>query len=139
MNVSEGATRVVLQKKLFLKFFSQYSHENTCVGFNFIEKRLKHRCFPVNIVKFLRTLILKNICKRLILMLKISNISLESWKQIYWKPKEWFKVSISQIISSNKWNTVTLYTKNLKRQYQNLKKCFDRRLLSKSLVMVKWN
>ena len=33
---------------------SQYSQENTCVGV-FIKKRLQHRCFPVNIAKFLRT------------------------------------------------------------------------------------
>ena len=31
---------------------------------NFIKKRLQHRCFSVNIVKFLRTFILKNICAR---------------------------------------------------------------------------
>ena len=31
---------------------------------NLIEKRLQHRCFPVNIVKFLRTCILKKICER---------------------------------------------------------------------------
>ena len=30
---------------------------------NFIKKRLQHRCFPVHIVKFLRTSILKNICE----------------------------------------------------------------------------
>ena len=30
---------------------------------NFIEKRLQHRCFPVNIAKFLRTSILKKICE----------------------------------------------------------------------------
>ena len=29
-------------------------------------KRLQHRCFPVNIAKFLRTPILKNICERLL-------------------------------------------------------------------------
>ena len=40
---------------------SQYAQENTCVGVsglqacNFIKKRLLHRCFPVNILKFLRT------------------------------------------------------------------------------------
>ena len=28
---------------------------------NFIKKRLQHRCFPVNIAKFLRTPILMNI------------------------------------------------------------------------------
>ena len=33
---------------------------------NFIQKRLKHRCFPLNFAKFLRTLILKNICEQLL-------------------------------------------------------------------------
>ena len=44
----------------------QYSQENTCVGVPFkescrfearksIKRRLQHRCFPVNIAKFLRT------------------------------------------------------------------------------------
>ena len=33
----------------------------------FIKKRLQHRCFPVKYVKFLRTSILKSICKRLLL------------------------------------------------------------------------
>ena len=58
---------------------SQYSHENTYVGSlfskvaglktcNFIEKRLQHRCLPVNIVKLLRAPILKNICKWLLLL-----------------------------------------------------------------------
>ena len=36
---------------------------------NFIKKRLQHRCFPVNVAKFLRTDILKNICERLFLCL----------------------------------------------------------------------
>ena len=31
------------------------------------KKRLQNRCFPMNIAKFLRTLILNNICKRLLL------------------------------------------------------------------------
>ena len=35
--------------------------------FKFIKKRVLHRFFPVNIAKFLRTLILKNICERLLL------------------------------------------------------------------------
>ena len=33
----------------------------------FIKKRLQNRCFPVSIAKFLRTPILKNICKQLTL------------------------------------------------------------------------
>ena len=36
-------------------------------AWNIIKKRLQHKCFPVNILKFLKTPILKNICERLLL------------------------------------------------------------------------
>ena len=36
---------------------------------NFIKNRLQHKCFPVKFVKFLRTAILKNIRKGLLLFL----------------------------------------------------------------------
>ena len=45
-----------------------------CIGrknsflFSFYKKRLQHRYFPVNIEKFLRTAILKNICQRLLVL-----------------------------------------------------------------------
>ena len=54
----------------------QNSQENTYVwslcwssmlACNFIKKRFQHSFFPVNIATFLRTPILKNICKRLLL------------------------------------------------------------------------
>ena len=49
---------------------------------NFIKKRFQHRCFPVNIAKFLRIPISKNIYKRLLLMRLsgpfISNFSVEN-------------------------------------------------------------
>ena len=38
---------------------------------NFIQKRLQHRFLTVNIVKFSRAPILKNICERLLLRLNI--------------------------------------------------------------------
>ena len=47
-------------KQVFLKI-SQTSQENFCAGvsfwpvYNFIKKRLQHRCFPVKFAKFLRT------------------------------------------------------------------------------------
>ena len=74
-------------KKLFLKI-SQCSLENTCVGVflykiaglkacNFIKKRLQHRYFSVNIAKFLRITILKNICERLLLDSARQNSSLK--------------------------------------------------------------
>ena len=37
---------------------------------SFIKKRLQRSCFPMNIAKLLRTLILKNICKRMLLGLR---------------------------------------------------------------------
>ena len=77
VSIPEAATRRVLQKKLFLKI-SQHLQENTSLespfnrlaGFktwNISEKRLQHICFPVNVIKFLRTLILKKICEQLLL------------------------------------------------------------------------
>ena len=70
---SETANRSVLLKKMFLKI-SQNSHEHTCFGISFsakllavIKKKPQHRCFTVNIAKFLRTPILKNIRERLLL------------------------------------------------------------------------
>ena len=69
---TEVATRGVLQKKVFLKIL-QISQENTCVRVflikcvkNFVKKRLQHRCFPVKFAEFLRTLILKNMCERIL-------------------------------------------------------------------------
>ena len=63
-------------KKLFFNIW-QYSQENTCVGVYFfwvllqacncIKKRLQPRCFPVNIAKFARAPILKNIYEQLLL------------------------------------------------------------------------
>ena len=43
-----------------------------------ISKRLQHRCFAVKPAKFLRTAILKNNWKRLLLFSKISQISEEN-------------------------------------------------------------
>ena len=66
----------VFYKKTITKNFKIFTEE-TCVvasfliknpGLqlcNFIKTRLQHRCFPVNIAKFLKTPILKNICERL--------------------------------------------------------------------------
>ena len=40
---------------------------------NSIKTRRQRRCFPVNIAKFLRTPILKNVCKRVRLLISLSN------------------------------------------------------------------
>ena len=81
----------------FLKVL-QHSHRNNCVGglflnknaaldyWNFIKKRLQLRCFPMNIAKFLRTPVLKNICERLferLLHQQIHNKQQEVKKEVF--------------------------------------------------------
>ena len=67
---AEAATEGVFKKDAF-KNFAIFTRKQLCwslyrvFGVNFIKKRLQHRYFPANIKKFLRTLILKNICVRL--------------------------------------------------------------------------
>ena len=60
IHLSEAAARGVLWKNMFLEI-SQNLQENTW--------GLWHRCFPVNFVKFLRTLFLEDISGRLLLIL----------------------------------------------------------------------
>ena len=50
---------------------------------NFIKNRLQRRCFPENITKFLRTHIVNNICKRLLLK-KIQKLWPGSVPQKHW-------------------------------------------------------
>ena len=64
----------VLYKNLYLLFrtpikhFAIFTGKHLCWSLfliKFIKKNLQHRCFPVNIARFLRASILWNICKRL--------------------------------------------------------------------------
>ena len=75
----EPANGGALQEKVLLETF-QNSQENTCArasilvnlqvdACNFIRKRLWHRCFSLNFLKFLRTPFLLNICGRPLLQL----------------------------------------------------------------------
>ena len=69
--LSEAAVHRCSSKLVFLKI-SQYLQENSCVGVSFfiklqawrsaflLKKRFQHRCFPVNIAKFLRAAFLRN-------------------------------------------------------------------------------
>ena len=73
---SEAATRGVLWKKLFIKIFATLTGKHLCWSLfnkvaglqacNFIKKRLQHRRFPLVKVKFLKTPMMKNLCKRLL-------------------------------------------------------------------------
>ena len=56
--------------------WSLFLHKNTGLqSWNFIKKRLQRRFFPVNIAKFLRTTVLKNICERLFERFATTNIT----------------------------------------------------------------
>ena len=62
--------KVYCEKRLlkFQKFcWSLFLIKKGLKACNFIKKRLRHRCFPVKFLKFLRTSILKNIYEQLLL------------------------------------------------------------------------
>ena len=69
---SEAATKGALQEKVFLELL-QNSQESPAT---LLKKRLWHRCFPVNFVKFLRRPFLQNTSWRLLLKTGISLWSL---------------------------------------------------------------
>ena len=56
--------------------FNRLAGFKTC---NFLKKRLRHRCFPVNIAKILRTLILMKICEQLLLQFLLLTVNISSW------------------------------------------------------------
>ena len=67
-NICRSSHRRCFIKKNALKNFTLFS-EKQLKACSFIKKRLQHKCFPVNIAKFVRTPILKNICEQLLLHL----------------------------------------------------------------------
>ena len=67
-SIKEAAQRKTL---VLESLFDKVAALHAC---NFIKKRLQHRCFAVNIAKFLRTLILKKICERLLLHNKFQRL-----------------------------------------------------------------
>ena len=80
LRISEAVVRRCSVKKVSLKVL-QNSQEDTYLkksfwhdACNFIKKRLQHRCFLVNFTKFVRTPILQNIWKRLLLEFFCRNI-----------------------------------------------------------------
>ena len=101
---AETAIGGVLWKKVFLKI-SQNSQGNTCVGVSFfnkvaglslvtlLKKRLQHRCFPMNLAKFLRTPFSQNAFGRLLLdvwkfnidNLKVSFLLIRLWRSQIWR------------------------------------------------------
>ena len=76
-------------EKAVLKSFAKFTGKHLVLespvkrlaGFktcNFLKKRLRHRCFPVKIAKFLRTLILMKICEQLLLLFLFLTVNISS-------------------------------------------------------------
>ena len=68
---TEAVARKMFRKKVFFKFFSKFIGKHLCQSLLFnknaglrpatlLKKRLRHRCFPVNFTKFLKTSFLQN-------------------------------------------------------------------------------
>ena len=55
--------------------FNKLTGFKTC---NFLIKRLQHRCFPLNIAKFLKTLILMKICEQLLVQFLLLTVNISS-------------------------------------------------------------
>ena len=65
-----------------LKNFANFAGKHLCLslsliklGWNFMTKRLQHRCFPAKFAEFLRAPILKNIYQRLISFFRVTTMS----------------------------------------------------------------
>ena len=69
---------------------------------NFIEERLQLRCFPVNIAKFLRAPILKNICKQLLLLIFSQENNHMQYCFDLPKPKLHKKLTCVKLVQSSK-------------------------------------
>ena len=59
------ATLHAFSFQLWINHIKPYKHRSS--HRRRLQKRLQHKCFPVNIAKFLRIPILENICERLLL------------------------------------------------------------------------
>ena len=100
-------------KKCVLKNFTLFTGKHLCWSLsliklqglqpsNFIKKRLQHRSFPVNNVKFLRTPILKSICEQLLLLIVIfaqENNHIQCWHELP-EPKLHKKLTCVMLVHS---------------------------------------
>ena len=85
---------------------SQNPQESTCARASFLmklqvsacRKRLWHRCFPVNVLKFLRALFLKNTFGRLLLTFVLNVIYLQSYFILFFQTNSTRRTKIIQII-----------------------------------------
>ena len=80
-------------KIVALKNFAIFTGKHLCWSL-FIKNRLQQRCFLVNIGKFLRAPILKNICKRLLLN---RTVSLKMFTKLTRK-RQWWRMFLLKLV-----------------------------------------
>ena len=71
----------VFYRKSCSKKFRNIHRKTSVLGFktcNFLKKRLQHRCFSMNVAKFLRILVLIKICKQLLLPFLLLTVNISS-------------------------------------------------------------
>ena len=109
----------VLYKKVVLKSFEIFTTKYLSWSFSvikaciIIKERLQHRCCPVNIAKLLRTPILKNICKRLLLTFNnLSWISKTGENRVEKRKETMHNKVIKGIFRSYQTSVIELFCKN---------------------------
>ena len=89
----------VFYKKGVLRNFTKFTGKHLCQSLSFnkvadlrpatlLKKRLWHRCFPVNFVKFLRTPFLQNTAGRLLLKCKCLSVTRFFYNQHFYKQRQ---------------------------------------------------
>ena len=109
-NITQKQPSEVFCQKGVFKIFPIFTGKHLC---NFIKKRLEHRCFSVNIVKSLRTPILKNFCERQLLIRKPLVLSGDI------KGKRWPEMTIKDMHDIQDIQTCKNHTRSILTQSQN--------------------
>ena len=120
-------------RKSVLKNFANFTGKQLCWSLflwngrspacKFFEKRLQHKCFPVKFVKLLKTSILKNICKRLLLEVSskkavLKHIAIFTGRKelrvwVIWKRRSWWLIELW------KWHVFILINISCKNSWLN--------------------
>ena len=99
-DVPRGSHQRRSVKKSVLRNFRKFTRKHLCQSLLFNKKRLWHRCFPVNLAKFLSTNILQNTSGRLLLRpfpkffkaVSKQYIVTKQQKTLSWEPCIFFKM-----------------------------------------------
>ena len=86
LSIYRGSRQEVFCRKGALRIFAKFTEKNLCQSLflnkvadlrpaTLLNKRLWHKCFPVNFAKFLRTFVLLKHLRRLLLNIQCKNLA----------------------------------------------------------------